>query len=148
VTVRVSTLVRSATVIALLLVATQARAQPEGEAASRRQDVPSSVDILIGTQAILHSVDLFTTAYTLQLGGDNVREANPLLASLSRRPVVLASVSGAIGVLQAYTVTRLQRRHPRIALAWALVLVGIEFYAVTNNVHVAGQLQRARAGRR
>jgi len=59
--------------------------------------------------------------------------------------VTIASVSGAIGVLQAYTVTRLQRRHPKIALGWALILVGLESYAVTNNVRVAGQLQRARA---
>ena len=144
-----ATLVRNAAVIALLLVAAQARAQSGGEAgASRRDDPPSSVDILIGTQAILHSVDIFATAYTLQLGGRNAREANPILAPFARRPVVLASVSGAIGVLQAYTVTKLRPRHPKIALAWALILVGIEGYAVTNNVHVAGQLQRGRAGRR
>ena len=135
--------------IALLLIAAQARAQPEGEGgASRRQDPPSSVDILIGTAAILQSVDIFSTAYTLQLGDDNAREANPLLAPFARHPVVLASVSGAIGVLQAYTVTKLQRRHPKIALGWALILVGVEAYAVTNNVHVAGQLESARAGRR
>ena len=81
--------------IALLLIATSARAQPEGEAgAGLRPDPPSSVDILVGTAAILQSVDIFTTAYTLQLGG--AREANPFLAPFEGRPVVLASVSGAI----------------------------------------------------
>ena len=135
-------------VIALLLFAAPARAQSEGHAGARRQDPPSSVDILIGTQAILHSVDLFSTAYTLRLASGNAREANPLLAPLSRRPLVLASVSGAVDVLQAYTVGRLQPRHPRIALAWALILVGVEGYAVTNNVRVASELQRARAGPR
>jgi hypothetical protein len=86
---------------------------------------------------------MFSTAYDLQLGG-NAREANPLLAPFSRHPVALSFVSGAVDVLQAYTISRIQRRHPRLAVAWALILVGTEVYAVTNNVNVAGQLQRAR----
>ena len=73
-TPRVSTLVRSVTVIAMCLCATPVHAQFEREAgASPRQDLPSSVDVLVGTQAILHAVDMFTTAYDLQLSETRAR---------------------------------------------------------------------------
>lgn len=109
------------------------------------RDRPSRLQVLLGTEAILHSADMFATAYDLRLSG-SAREANPLLAPLSGRPLALVTVSSAVNVLQMYTITKLNRSHPKLAVAWALILIGTETYAVTNNVKVAGQLRRAGAG--
>jgi hypothetical protein len=84
---------------------------------------------------------MFTTAHSLRLGGI---EANPLLAPLSGSPVALVALSSGINVLQIYTIAKLHKRHPKVAMAWALILVGAESYAVTNNIRASGQLQRAR----
>ena len=138
-------LARSAAVIAIVLCATPARAQSEEGSGTSHH--PSNLQFLLGTEAILHSADMFTTAYDLQLSG-SARERNPLLAPLSRRPLALVTVSSAVNVLQLYTITRLNRNHPKLAMAWALILIGTETYAVTNNIKVAGQLRRAGAGTR
>ena len=57
----------------------------------------------------------------------------------------LVALSSAINVLQAYTIARLQQRHPKIAVWWARVLVGVEVWATINNVNAASELQRRRA---
>ena len=125
--------------------AAPAAAQAEAEASSDHPQAHRRINFLLGTQAILHSADMATTVYALHLD-PTAREANPLLAPLSQRPVVLVAVSSAVNVLQMYTITRLHRRHPKLAVAWAMILIGAEAYAVTNNVRVAGQLRGARAG--
>jgi hypothetical protein len=127
----------------MVLFAAPARAQSE-EAPSTHK-VPSSLRIVLATQAVLHATDMFTTAYNLRLGGI---EANPLLAPLSRQPVALVAVSSGLNVLQIYAITKVHHRHPKVAVAWAVILVGAETFAVTNNVRAARQLQRARAGTR
>jgi len=106
---------------------------------------PSDVDLLLGCQAVLHAADMFTTAYDLRLGGpQGAHEANPLLAPFARRPVALTIVSGAIDILEAYTVKRLEPRHRRIARGYALALVALEVWTTVHNINVAGDLQRAR----
>jgi uncharacterized protein DUF5658 len=105
---------------------------------------PSDVDLLVACQAVLHAADMFTTAYDLSLGGTR-REANPILKPLMHHPVTLTVASSAIDVLQAYTVTRLQRNHPKLARWWALALVATETWATINNVNAAGELQRQRS---
>jgi len=106
---------------------------------------PSGVDLLLGCQAVLHAADMFTTAYDLRLRGlQGVHEANPLLAPFARQPVTLTIVSGAIDVLEAYTVKRIEPRHPRIARGYALALVALEVWTTIHNINVAGELQRAR----
>ena len=107
---------------------------------------PSDVDLLLGCQAVIHAADMFTTAYDLRLGGPQAaHEANPLLAPFARRPVTLTIVSGAIDILEAYTVKKLEPRHRRIARGYALALVALEVWSTINNINAAGELQRARA---
>ena len=137
------TFARGAAVVGIVLCASPARAQSEG--GSGTHEVPAKLRVLLGTQAILHAADMFTTAHNLQLGGI---EANPVLAPLSGRPTALVAVSSGINVLQIYAITKVHRHHPKIAMAWAVILFGVEAYAVANNVKVAGHLQRARAGTR
>ena len=132
-----------AVVIAMVLCAAPAGAQ--SEEAPGTHGVPSKVRVLLRTEAVLHAADMFTTAYNLRLGGI---EANPVLAPLSKRPLALTAVSSGINVLQLYTISKLYDRHPKAAIGWALILVGAETFAVTNNVRAAGQLRRARAGTR
>jgi hypothetical protein len=143
---RACTVARSVAAIAMVLCATTAFAQSEARAdATDVPDRPSKLRLLLTTQAILHAGDMVTTVYDLRVGADT-REGNPLLAPLSGRPEALVAVSTAVNVLQIYTITRLHRRHPKLAVAWALILVGTEAYAVANNVRIAGQLQGGRAG--
>ena len=128
----------------MLLCATPARAQSEEAARTNPpQDRPSRLAVMLRTQAILSSADGLTTVYNLRLDG-HAREANPFLAPFSRHPTALAAIHGGVNALQMYTISRLHRRHPRIAEAWALIVLGAEAYAVSNNVMVARQL-RARA---
>ena len=105
---------------------------------------PSDVDVLLAAEAVLHSADMITTAYDLTLSS-SAREANPLLAPFAAKPVSVVALSGAINILQAYTIAKLQHRHPKIALWWARALVGVEVWATINNVNAAGDLQRRRA---
>jgi len=132
-----------AAVLAMVLSATPALAQSEH--VPHAGQIPSKLRILLTTEVILHSVDMVTTVRGLRLGGT---EANPLLAPLSRHPSALVAVSSGINVLQVYGIARLHRRHPKVAVAWAAILIGVEAFAVTNNVRAIGQLQRARAGTR
>jgi len=137
------TIARGAAVIAMVLCAAPARAQ--SEEASATHGAPTHLRVLLGTQAILHAADMFTTAYSLHRGGI---EANPILAPLSRRPVALVAFSSGLNVLQIYAITKVHHRHPKVAVAWAAILVGTEAFVVANNLRAAGQLQRARAGTR
>ena len=138
----------SAVVLAALVAGAQpARAQVPLHTAEKRPSPfsvePTDVDLLLGCQAVLHAADMFTTAYDLHLGG-TARETNPLLAPMHRHPVALTAFSGAIDVLQAYAITKIQHRHPKLARWWAMALVGVEVWATINNINAAGQLQRAR----
>jgi hypothetical protein len=130
--------------IVIVLIAAPARAQSEQTPSNHLPDSPSRLRLVLGAEAALHSVDMFTTVRNLQLGGGNAREANPLLAPFARRPAALVLTSSAVNVLQIYTISRVHRRHPKLAVAWALALIGTEAYVVTHNVKVARQLQRAR----
>jgi hypothetical protein len=69
-----------------------------------------------------------------------------ILGDFTRQPVKVVILSGAIDILQAYTITKLQHRHPKIALWRARALVGTEVWATINNINAAGELQRRRAG--
>ena len=142
----VYTFAQGAAVMAMLLCAMPAGAQSqEGNGTDQdRKEPPKKLQILLGTQAILHSVDMFTTVRNLQFSG--AREGNPLLAPFARHPPALVTLSSGVDALQMYTITRLHRRHPKLAMAWAAILVGTEAFVVANNVRVAGQLERAGGG--
>ena len=134
-------------VMAMLLGAAPAGAQSGDAAATnqaapaRRADTPKGLHVLIAAQATLLSADMITTASALQFGG-GAREGNPLLRPFSQQPAALAAVSAAIDALQMYTIVKLNKRHPKIAHAWALALVGTELFAVTNNLRVTSRLRR------
>jgi len=104
---------------------------------------PSDVDVLLAAQAVLHTADMVSTVYNLRISRD-AREANPMLRAFTGRPVRLTIVSGAIDILQTYTIAKLQRRHPKIARWWALALVGTEVWTTIDNIDAAGELQRRR----
>src|SRR3954471_24800421 len=136
---------RAACCVVLLLVAAgPATAQEPPLAAVPLNLHPSDVDVLLAAQAVLHTADMITTSYDLTLSS-GAREANPFLAPFTRKPVSLVALSGAINILQAYTIAKLQHRHPKVALWWARALVGVEVWATINNVNAAGELQRRRA---
>jgi hypothetical protein len=140
----VEVIMRCLAFVALLLaLAAPATAQVATDAETPRHSVfnVATIDLLVGAQAGLHTADMFTTAYALHLGTD-AREANPLLAGVGSRPVALAAVSGAVDVLQAYVIVKLEHRHPRMATVWALALVATECWATANNIHAIGELQR------
>jgi hypothetical protein len=142
----VHTVACSAALIAMLFCAAPACAQSEqGTGADHPASRPSKLRFLLGTEAVLHSVDMVTTVRNLQF--DGAREANPLLASFSDRPAALVAISGAVNLLQLYTISKLHRRHPKLAVAWAVILIGTEAYVVTNNVRVFGELGATRGGR-
>lgn len=131
-------------VVLLLFVAKPAAAQEPPLAAAPLNLHPTDVDVLLATQAVLHTADMITTSYALTLGS-NAREGNPLLAPLTGKPVALVAMSGAVDVLLAYTIAKLQHRHPKIALWSARALVGVEAWATINNVNAVSELQRRRA---
>lgn len=101
-------------VVLLLVVATPATAQAPPRAAIPLNLHLSDVDVLLAAQAVLHTADMITTSYDLALSS-SAREANPFLAPFAGKPVSLVASSGAINFLQAYTVARLQHRHPKFA---------------------------------
>jgi hypothetical protein len=127
--------------VALLFLAVPATAQVAPEPPRAAIATPVTLDLLVSAQASLHAVDMVTTAYALHLGAD-AREANPLLAFAGSRPVALAAVSGTVDVLQAYVITKVQRRHPRLATVWAVALVATEGWATANNLIAIRELQR------
>jgi hypothetical protein len=144
---RVHTLARCAAVMvmAILLCGTTAAAQTaEAPDTSTPRDGAPRLSFLIATEMILHSADMFTTVHNLEVDGGSVREANPLLAPFSQRPLALVAVSSAVNALQVLTIAKLRPRHPKLAKAWALILIGTEAYAVAHNVRLAGRLQRER----
>ena len=132
---------RVACSLVLLIVFAGAAAAQEPLVAVPLKLHPSDVDVLLAAEAVLHTADMVTTSYDLTLSA-GAREGNPFLATFTAKPVSLVAVSAAINVLQAYTIARLQHRHPKIALWWARALVGVEVWATINNVNAAGELQR------
>ncbi|HKB11907.1 MAG TPA: hypothetical protein VKD69_14695 [Vicinamibacterales bacterium] len=132
-------------VVLVVLVTTAAAAADEGPLHRAIRTVqPSEVEVLLAAQAVLHTADMITTSYDLSLdrGG---HEANPLLGPFTRQPIRLVVLSSAVDVLQAYTISKLQHRHPQIALWWARALAGVEAWSTINNINAAGELQRGRA---
>ena len=127
--------------VAVLGCAPRAYAQPNAAAPAVDVARPQSLKLLLTTEAGLHGADMVTTVYDLRLGR-NVRDGNPLLAPLSGRPAALVAVSSAANVLQVYTINKVSRRHPKLAVAWSLILIGTEAIAVTNNLRIAGRLRR------
>lgn len=125
----------------IVLAAASARAQTV-EGTGPIQERASRLHFLLGTEAMLHSADMISTAYDLHLGGP-AREGNPFLASFSGRPATLVAVSSAVNLLQIYTINKVNRRHPKLAVAWALILIGTETYAVTHNLRIGMQLRAA-----
>jgi hypothetical protein len=45
-------------------------------------------------------------------------------------------------VLQFYTISKLQRRHPKLAATWAIALIGVESYAALNDIPAARNARR------
>jgi hypothetical protein len=131
-------------VVLLLIIARPAAAQERALSAVPLNLHPSDVDVLLAAEAVLHTADMITTSYDLTVSA-SARESNPVLAPFTGKPVALVALSGAINILQAYTIAKLQHRHPKIALWWARTLVGVEVWATINNINAASELQRRRA---
>jgi hypothetical protein len=131
-------------VVLLLIIARPAAAQEPALSAVALNLHPSDVDVLLAAEAVLHTADMITTSYDLTLSS-SAREGNPVLAPFTGKPVAVVALSGAINILQAYTIAKLQHRHPKIALWWARTLVGVEVWATINNINAASELQRRRA---
>jgi hypothetical protein len=112
---------------------------------TRAQTLPSNVDVLLGTHAVLHTADMITTSYDLTLGrAVGANELNPMLRPFSRHPSLLVGMSSAIDVLEAHVIKQVERTHPRWALVWSAALVGVEVWATTNNIATAGKIQQRR----
>jgi len=112
---------------------------------ARAQKLPSNVDVMLGVQAVLHTADVLTTSWDLTRGREiGAIEGNPILNPLGNQPPVLAAVSGALDVLQVIVIKRIEPKHPRWALVWSAALVGLEVWATTNNIAVAGRIHQRR----
>jgi len=108
----------------------------------------SNVDVMLGAHDVLHAADMITTAYDLTRGrAFGATERNPFLKPFAERPSLLIGVSSAIDVFQVGVIKRIERTHPRWALAWSAALVGLEVWATTNNIAAAGRIQRRRLAR-
>lgn len=124
----------------LALVVALALANP---ALARAQRLPSNVDVMLGAQDVLHIADMITTSVALSRGREvGAIETNPLLRPLSDRPALLATVSGALDVLQVIVIKRVEQKHPRWALVWSAALVGLEVWTTTNNISVLGRIHQ------
>src|SRR3954471_4309188 len=93
--------------VLMLLFASAAAAQEPPLAAVPLNLHPSDVDVLLATQAVLHTADMITTSYDLTLSA-SAREANPFLAPFTGKPVSLVAVSSAITAPQASRITTLK----------------------------------------
>jgi hypothetical protein len=112
--------------------------------------LPSSIDVLLGAHDVLHVADMVSTSYGLTRGrAFGARESNPFLKPFGGSPTMLAGVSSAIDVLQVAVIKRVERRHPRWAIASSAALVALEVWATTNNIAAAGRIHQRRlaAGR-
>jgi len=58
--------------------------------------------------------------------------------------LALATVSSALDMWQVVMIKRIQRKHPRLAVAWATGLVALEVWATTNNISATGRIQQLR----
>src|SRR5688500_17649779 len=100
---RVCTLAPALAVLAVVLCAAPAVAQPDETAGHKPpREGPSRFQVLLAVEAGVHAADMFSTVRNLQLGGNNVREANPLLAPFAHRPAALVAVSSGVNLLQIY----------------------------------------------
>ena len=115
----------------------------DARSAIAQQPTVSNVDMLLGAHDVLHVADMITTTYDLTRGRDvGAKEASPLLKPFSSSPLALAAVSGALDMWQVAMIKRIQSKHPRVAVAWAVGLVALEAWATTNNISAAGQIQQ------
>ena len=115
----------------------------DARSAIAQQPTVSNVDVLLGAHDVLHVADMITTTYDLTRGRDvGAKEASPLLKPFSSSPLALAAVSGALDMWQVAMIKRIQSKHPRVAVAWAVGLVALEAWATTNNISAAGQIQQ------
>jgi len=115
----------------------------DARSAIAQQPTVSNVDVLLGAHDVLHVADMITTTYDLTRGRDvGAKEASPLLKPFSSSPLALAAVGGALDMWQVAMIKRIQSKHPRVAVAWAVGLVALEAWATTNNISAAGQIQQ------
>src|SRR5438093_1296412 len=66
------------------------------------------------------------------------------LKPFSSSPLALTTVSSALDLWQVVKIKRIQRKRPRLAVAWATGLVALEVWATTNNISAAGRIQQLR----
>ena len=108
-----------------------------------QQPTVSNVDLLLGAHDVLHIADMITTTYDLTRGRElGAKEASPLLRPFSSSPLAITAVSSALDVWQVVMIKRIQPKHPRLAVAWAMGLVALEAWATTNNISAAGRIQQ------
>ena len=132
----------SAALVAILLCAAPAGAQPPSPLRAVSLESPmTELDKLLIVQSWWHVADMVSTSYDLQLGG---HEANPILAPFTHQTVALSVASGAADVLEALALRKLAVKHRTLATIGAGVMLAAKIWATTNNVRVAGELQRRR----
>ena len=100
--------------------------------------------------AALHTTDMVTTAYSLSHPSPGLRaiELNPLLNTFQHSPVWLVTASSSISITQSWVLSRMHRRHPKLAMIAMTALAATEGVVLANNLRVVGQLRAAHtAGR-
>jgi len=87
--------------------------------------------LALASYTTLNGADLATTEFLL--GSDRGREANPILAPFSNRPVAYGAVKMGLSAGTVWLLLRYHHDHPK--LAWGLTTLGIavEGFTVWHN---------------
>lgn len=120
-----------ALVVALALFSTPAAAQS-------REWNEKLVHAAIAAGIAAHAADLSTTSWALGRVGDRYKESNRALQWAADDPVQLAMAKVALAAGTTYSLVRLHRDHPKLALGAAIVQTVVVSYVAHRNASVLG----------
>lgn len=85
----------------------------------------------IASYMTLNGSDLAETMYVI--GANRGREANPIFAPFSNRPILFGAAKIGIDTAVSYALIKYHERHPKLALAGAILGIVVESYVVVHN---------------
>ena len=95
------------------------------------------IGVLLALNFSLAGADLAQTVNGL--AGGSVREANPILAGLSKHPAAFGAVKMGVDAAAFATVWHLRKAHPRLAVGLFIGLAVAQGWAIAHNArHLRG----------
>ena len=89
------------------------------------------------TSAALNAADYFTTIKALKMEG--LKEANPFMKNIVKKPAVFAAVKIGITALNYVMLKKLHKKNKTLAWAVSLISNFALSYVVANNLHMINQ---------